>query len=995
MGVVGMGVIGVVLVLSGIAGFFLSLFYLIIPSSHPLVLEKLKKYNLTEERFNELYHTWQGRYVKPKRFLRVMSGGNGYKGFRKQSGERAKDISLEDFIGQIIPKLPHKKPRELFLTTVENIWNRWDDQYLLDFCIGGGWTPPHERPTQITPVPYNLLTIEPRYSGEDQIFEFEHDCNFFGKFLKNKELAYTFDAVYRCCFNLILSSDDNITPNQMEHFWTALQPIKHPVTLEIIGNGTAHTVVFQLLCHTDDKTRIANQLSSLFPHSTINPNGDDEDFLTSQLGETAPTRFLDDFDAHGVPFGLGNHYLYPIRTWTSFDKTDPLGSFIDLLSDLQPDEGAVIQTLVAPLKTWEAHFGLLNQTIEQGYDIYGFKDCPLPRKRRLPLFAVCFRSMIFRKKKKAIPQEDLHVFSDSLEKTLQMFQLTDSNSISSKPTALLQAKAKGDAVREVQISEPKPTNEGMRRVIRSLFIPQRYVDIERHLLDRELVSVLTRNTYRHGFILNTQELASLCHFPHPALQHPKLLRQDSTMVKAPDHITKGDGLLIGINEVFGQSQEVYVPEDFRFRHLYVVGKTGTGKTSFLYNMIKHDIDAGKGVGLIDPHGDLVETVLTAIPEHRIDDVILFDPSDYEHPIGFNMFQVNTAQERRQMRTDILVSIRRLFEDAAWGDNIDQLFRTSIATLLADTTQIHTLIDIRRLIGDEVFRSEVLGRIDDDFLQEFWREDFPNFTRLTTSAVRRRLGSVLSEPEVRNVLSQRETSFNFKEMMDTHKIFLAKLSRGTLGEDISSLFGGLLVSKIQLTAMARDAQPEHERVPFYLYVDEFQNFVNESFGVILSEARKYKLSLTMAHQFTAQLTREVYNAVFGNVGTLIAFSTGVDDATALEKQLGKFSREDIINLENFHTITRIGRARDAFSMSTIPPVDGDPAIRERVKEASREKYSRRVEETPPKQEPPPREPVPATEAPPEPQEPPELPDDKFFEETDEEPTIKDKEDNFFE
>ena len=376
--------------------------------------------------------------------------------------------------------------------------------------------------------------------------------------------------------------------------------------------------------------------------------------------------------------------------------------------------------------------------------------------------------------------------------------------------------------------------------------------------------------------------------------------------------------------------------------MYVVGKTGTGKTTFLHSLIKADIEVGKGVGLIDPHGDLVEQVLKIIPKHRIDDVILFDPSDYENPIGFNMMQVSNAQERRQMRSDILVAIRRIFEDASWGDNIDQLFRASIATLLADNQSTHTLIDIRRLIGDDVFRSQVVSRIHDDFLEEFWREDFPDFARSTISAVRRRLGSLLSEPEVRNILAQQQTSFSFKEMMDTNKIFLAKLPRGTLGEDISRLFGGLLVSKIQLTAMARESQPEPERVPFYLYVDEFQNFVNEGFEVILSEARKYKLCLTMAHQFTAQLPRVVYNAVFGNVGTLIAFGTGVDDATALEKQLGHFSRDDILNLENFTTITRIGKSKDAFSMKTLPPSEMDIDFSEQVRATSRAKYCSSVD-----------------------------------------------------
>lgn len=318
-------------------------------------------------------------------------------------------------------------------------------------------------------------------------------------------------------------------------------------------------------------------------------------------------------------------------------------------------------------------------------------------------------------------------------------------------------------------------------------------------------------------------------------------------------------------------------------------------------------------------------------------MILFDPTDYEYPIGFNIFQISDRLEERHMRGDIVVAIRRLFDNSSWGDNIDHLFRTSVATLLADRGKGHTIFDIRRLISDEVFRSQVLRRTGDEYLKEFWTEDFPAFTQSTISAVKRRLASILGEPEVRAILSQSRTSFSFREMMDTRKIFLANLSRGRLGENISSLFGGILVSKIQLTAMARASQPEEERIPFYLYVDEFQNFVNESFEIILSEARKYKLCLTVAHQFTGQLPGRLYDAVFGNVGTLVVFEVGIDDATALEKQLGKFSRDDIINLERFHTFPRIGKAKETFSMVTLPPPEVGVDLSSSVRQASRDRY----------------------------------------------------------
>lgn len=807
-----------------------------------------------------------------------------------------------------------------------NFHHRGYGRYFLDVCAGGGWSPPYEGYTEVSP---NFRFVKPisnspiwvgnaqryqlhyyqheRYSDRIPAFFFDIQADILTN-MKATTVHSTSPSF--CCFRLALSERDDISPTQMEHFWTYLQHLSSHVSFEIVGNGNAHTVGFQFLCHSDCKTIVANQLSTLFPNSTINLEGTDNDLLTEQIGGDTSERFRSDFDACGLSFGLAGHYAFPLRTFSSFTKTDPLSLLVDSLSDLANDEGAVIQALISPFADtdWLTHFNSIEEGEKRtryvsGYDPY--RKHPMTQKRRFPMFAVCFRVMAFGKKGTSGVSKFQSIPS-GVEKALIAMKLPDTNVLMAQPP-------------EEPSSYPKTAP----------IIPEKYQQTQPNVSSKELQSVLARQTYRHGFLLNSQELATLCHFPSKALQHPKLLRQNSMMAKAPESVTQGNGLLLGVNEVFGQSQEVYIPEDFRFRHLYVVGKTGTGKTTFLFNLLKADIDAGKGVGLIDPHGDLVEQVLRVIPEHRIDDVILFDPSDYEYPIGFNIMEVRSLQERRQIRNDILVAIRRLFEDSSWGDNIDQLFRTAIATLLADYQHTYTLMDIRRLLSDDVFRSQVLKRIDDDYLEEFWRDDFSEFPKTTISALRRRLGSILSEPEVRNVLAQPQTSFDFNKMMDTNKIFLAKISRGTLGEDISHLFGGLLVSKIQLTAMSREAQPEHQRVPFYLYVDEFQNFVNEGFEFILSEARKYKLCLTMAHQFTAQLPTPLYKAVFGNVGSLVTFELGVDDATALEKQLGKFSAEDILNLEDFHTITRIGKAKDAFSMKTLPPSEESQDFSEQI------------------------------------------------------------------
>jgi len=865
--------------------------------------EEPAKHGLSREKFDEMLSAASVNLPVPSSTLlsRLLKDYEGFFDWLGRNNYVTKEeLTLEQWLYFFASKIPKNATTYAqVLETVKNIISsarktslKRRNHYFIDARSGSGWLPLYDRVVSIEPVRVLLATI-----GGSLI----HDI-----WVETNEPSGSDSS---CCFNIALSNKDDITPSQMERLWSSLREISEPVIFEIVSSGKAQKIIFQILCGSSDKARIGNRLSTIFPNSSINPEGDDQDYLLGQFESD-----WSDYQAFGAAFGLARHYSYPLRTLTSFDKTDPLSSIMTSLSAFGKDEGAVIQALVCPsTNSWVKQLERVRElATEHNWD--DFKDCPVQQKLTYPLFAVCLRVMAFGKKGVA-NTEKLKSFPAAILNALSSFSSPKGNSISAK---ILE--------RDTSARVPQATSK---------------------LNERQFLSVLERNTYRHGFILNTQELASLLHFPSKALQHPKLLRQESAVAKAPEAVTAG-GLPIGVNEVFGQSQEVYVPEDFRFRHIYVVGKTGTGKTTLLLNMIKSDVDAGKGVGLIDPHGDLVEKVLSVIPEERIDDVILFDPTDYEFPIGFNMFQVSDHIERRQMRGDIVVAIKRLFESSAWGDNIDQLFRTSVATLLADSGQEHTLLDIRKLISDDVFRSQALRRIDDEYLQEFWTEDFPSFTRSTISAVKRRLASVLGEPEVRGILGQSQTGFNFREMMDTKKIFLANLSRGKLGENISGLFGGLLVSKIQLTAMARASQPEEERVPFYLYVDEFQNFVSESFEIILSEARKYKLCLTIAHQFTGQLPSRLYDAVFGNVGTLIVFEVGVDDATALEKQLGKFSKDDVINLERFHTFTRIGKARETFSMATLPPGEVETDFSDRVRQASREKYCAALQSEPKQQ-----------------------------------------------
>ena len=417
-------------------------------------------------------------------------------------------------------------------------------------------------------------------------------------------------------------------------------------------------------------------------------------------------------------------------------------------------------------------------------------------------------------------------------------------------------------------------------------------------------------------------------------------------LKVPDEFVwqKGkQGPIVGVNKYFGLEQKVYVPDDLRIQHAYIVGKTRQGKSVLMANMIIQDIQNGNGVAVIDPHGALIkEWILPRIPKERMDDVIIFDPADEEYPIGFNMFQAETKLEKRLVKNDIVVAFRRLFHGSSWGDNIATIIRTTVDTLLADTSRIYSLLDVANMINDEGFRFEVLERIRDPFgsLKDFWIDLYPTYQPSTIGALKRRLFDILGDPLIGEILGQRETTFNIREAMDNKKIFLASLAKGVLGEHISNVFGGLLVSKIQLTSLARAAQKTEDLTPFYLYVDEFQNFTNESFNEILSESSKYQLFLTLAHQFASQLPTVIRDAIIGNVGTYFVFNSSHKDGGAIAGELSnEVTADDIVKLPRFNTFTRMGTAANTFTMSTVLPSEPTEAHAkpQEVIESSRAKY----------------------------------------------------------
>jgi len=390
-----------------------------------------------------------------------------------------------------------------------------------------------------------------------------------------------------------------------------------------------------------------------------------------------------------------------------------------------------------------------------------------------------------------------------------------------------------------------------------------------------------------------------------------------------------------------------IKTDDRRRHMYFIGKTGMGKSTVLENMIIQDIQDGKGVCVVDPHGDLVEKVINFVPKQRINDVIYFNPADLDFPIGFNVLEQVDASQRHLVVSGLIGVFQKIWADS-WGPRLEYVLHHAISALLEYPGS--TLLGIMRMLTDKSFRKKVVEKLSDPVVKAFWLEEYSKypdrFQAEAIAPIQNKVGRFLSSALIRNILGQVRSSFSMRDIMDSQKILLLNLSKGRVGEDNSALLGAMMITKIQLAAMSRVDTPEEERKDFYLYVDEFQNFATESFANILSEARKYRLNLIIAHQYIEQVEENVQAAVFGNVGTLVVFRVGAADAEFLEKEFfPTFTQEDLVNLSKFEIYIKLmidGITSEAFSARTLPPVpltEENLDTKNKIIAVTRERYAK--------------------------------------------------------
>lgn len=455
-------------------------------------------------------------------------------------------------------------------------------------------------------------------------------------------------------------------------------------------------------------------------------------------------------------------------------------------------------------------------------------------------------------------------------------------------------------------------------------------------------------------VLSSEELATVFHFPNKSVETPHIFWVSSKRAPAPSQIPE-HGLYLGKSTYRGLSKPVYIDLDDRRRHMYIIGKTGTGKSEFLKSMIMQDIHNGEGLAVIDPHGDLIDDILQLVPSNRAEDVVLFDPSDTQRPMGFNMLEAATEEQKHYVVTSIIGLMYKLFDPnktGIIGPRFEHAIRNAMLTVMYDPGA--TFVEVVRALTDSNFVQELLPRVQDPIIRRYWTDQIAQTSDFHKSEVLdyivSKFGRFVTNKMIRNIIGQSYSSFNFRQVMDEGKILLVNLSKGKIGEENSNFLGLILVPKILIAAMSRQDVPQEKRRDFFLYVDEFQNFATPDFAQILSEARKYRLNLIVANQFVGQMEEEVKNAIFGNVGTVAAFRVGVTDANYLQHEFQPtFTEADLINIDRFNTYMKTivaGEPVPPFSMDLTRDMSrekaiANPRVSELIKELSRLKYGRDV------------------------------------------------------
>ncbi len=717
----------------------------------------------------------------------------------------------------------------------------------------------------------------------------------------------------------------------MQQFYAGMHSIgegrqnysRNHFTLEIaLSEGSDH-FVFYASVPSSRADLFEKQLLAVHPHARVVESPDDYNIF-SDTGVSA-----------GSYATLTNHDVYPIKMYDAIDH-DPLNIILNVFSKLEKKgEGVSIQFTICPEDdTMIKKFHGILSDVKDGMSV---RTAQSTTRQFAKEFTSVAKDLFFgpsKQKEKKVDEKAIEYITEKMKSTIQACNIR----IITSAQSALRAKQIRTEVESAFNQFTEADRNGFRFV---------------HVEGAELMSLVRAFSYRtfsedYALPLNLKELATLFHFPY-GIVSSQLKQAKAGIAPAPMDIAP-EGVVLGVNSYRGKDTTIHFSDEDRMRHLYVVGQTGTGKTTIMKNMIAQDIKAGHGVCYIDPHGTDIQDILSYVPAERIDDVIYFDPAYTARPMGLNMleYDVRYPEQKTFVVNELMNIFNKLFDmKTSGGPMFEQYFKNSAFLVMEHPESGSTLLEIGRVLSDKTFRDMKLSHCKNPIITQFWKtaeqttgdQSLTNFVPYITS----KFDNFISNDIMRPVVLQEKSIFNFREIMDNKKILLVNLSKGRLGDINANLIGLLIVNKIQMAALSRVDMYGKKMEDFFLYIDEFQNVTTDSIESILSEARKYRLSLTVAHQYIAQLEEGIKNAVFGNVGSMAVFRVGAEDAQFLESKFKPvFTASDIMKIDNRNAYLSLlvnGQPSKPFNIATFPPPQGNRQAVENIKELSYLKYGR--------------------------------------------------------
>ncbi len=703
------------------------------------------------------------------------------------------------------------------------------------------------------------------------------------------------------------------------------------VSFEIVAKN--NQISFYVAVPTKLRNLVEQQIHAQYPHAEISV-------------ETDYNIFKPDSHIVGCYLWLKHKSAFPFKTYKKMDS-DPLVAILNPLSKVLDAEGAVVQFIVRPAGSHWRHQG-----------VHMIRDIREGQKFEYVARRGWLVRSFYRWWKILSPK---HHDASKQTSSSEQYHLTQMEEEMVK--SMEEKFSHGGMEITIRLVSSAPNKEKAQLNLENIINAFSQYNIYRYgnsfgaAIPRrpgELIRDSIYRSFKEGYhmVVNTEEMAGLWHLPIPHTETPHINWLGARKAPPPVNMPK-EGITLGRTVYRGEETIVKMSRSDRRRHLYVVGKSGGGKSVFIENLAVQDIQNGEGVCVIDPHGDFVEYVLQHVPKERADDVIYFNPSDTDRPIGLNILEVHTEEQKDFATQEMIAIFYKMVTDPSMiGPMFEHQMRNVMLTLMSDLENPGTIAEVPRMFTDDAFVAKWLKKLKDPVVRAFWEKEMAKTSDFHKSEMLgyliSKVGRFIENEMVRNIIGQSRSGFSFREVMDQKKILLVNLSKGLVGEINANLLGMIIVSKLQMAALERAAIPEEERHDFYLYIDEFQNFITDSIATILSEARKYRLELIIAHQYLNQLVdnkgkNTVRDAVLGNAGTIVTFRIGTEDAEILAKEFAPvFGAYDLINVEQFTAYIKLlidNTAAKPFNMLTYPPRSGNKELAAAIKELSRLKYGR--------------------------------------------------------